>query len=89
MSDLTTERNGRNTDKGYAALFDIAKVEASSDPEAKAVVVKLSPTTDLHAMITEVNKTIPHLKPTAVARLLLKVGYAAFVRSSRERGQAI
>lgn len=68
-------------------MFDLANVQAGSDPGVKAIVVKLSPTTDLHAMVTAVNETIPNLKPTGVVRLLIKVGFAAFIRSQRERGR--
>lgn len=88
MSEHQTPKNGRNTGGGLNALFDIAKVEKGTNPKAKAIMVKLSPTTDIHAMVTEVNRRIPHMSPMGIVRLLIKAGYVSFARSESARSEA-
>lgn len=67
-------------------MFDLARVKTEATADAKPIIAKLSPTTDTWAMVAEVGKSLPHLKPAKVIRLLIRVGYAAFVKSERARG---
>ncbi len=66
-------------------MFDLARVQLNTSADEKALTVKLSPTTDVFAMVAEVSRAIPSLSGPKVVRLLIKVGYAAFLKSERER----
>ncbi len=80
------QTNGAGTEKEYTALFDLARVTVKPNVKSKPIVCKLSVSTDVWAMVTDVHRSLPHLTITKVVRLLLKVGYSAFVKSERARG---
>lgn len=80
------QANGAGTEKGYTALFDLARVTVKPDETSKPIVCKLSVSTDVWAMVTDVHKSLPHLTRAKIVRLLIKVGYSAFVKSERARG---
>lgn len=67
-------------------MFDLARVEVKPDETSKPIICKLSINTDVWAMVTDVRKSLPHLTAAKVTRLLIKVGYSAFVKSERARG---
>lgn len=87
MSKEIFKNSGPVTEKKYTALFDIARVPRNTIASKKPYVVKLSPTTEVWAMVREVSKALPTLSPAKVVRLLIRVGYAAFIHSQRERGK--
>lgn len=67
-------------------MFDLARVKVNRDASLKAIMVKLSPTTEVYAMVLEVGKSLPNMRHSKVVRLLIRVGFAAFIKSERERG---
>lgn len=84
--DPKAPANGAITEKGYTALFDLARVAVVPDKTSKPIICKLSINTDVWAMVTDVRRSLPHLSAAKVTRLLIKVGYSAFVKSERARG---
>lgn len=67
-------------------MFDLNEVDKYKyDPNDKAIHIKIAPGTEDWARVMNTAGTLKGVKPVKVARLLLRVGYLAFLKSERRR----